>query len=118
VNNQSKKRGSVLPRFFFILEANFMTRPTAMPPSTAIATLHGWAVAPDKEAIIKTFVFGDFKEAFGWMTRVALKAEQMDHHPEWFNVYKTVNVTLTTHDADGVTALDVELATFMDACAD
>jgi 4a-hydroxytetrahydrobiopterin dehydratase len=94
-----------------------MTRRTAIPAHSAIATLHGWKVANGKEAIEKTFVFADFKEAFGWMTRVALKAEQMDHHPEWFNVYKTVNVTLTTHDADGVTALDVELAAFMDACA-
>jgi 4a-hydroxytetrahydrobiopterin dehydratase len=94
-----------------------MTRPTAIPPTTAIATLHGWKVATGKEAIEKTFVFADFKEAFAWMTRVALKAEQMDHHPEWFNVYKTVNVTLTTHDANGVTELDVELAKYMDACS-
>jgi 4a-hydroxytetrahydrobiopterin dehydratase len=94
-----------------------MTRPTAIPPTTAIMSLHGWKVTTDKKAIEKKFVFKDFKEAFGWMTRVALKAEQMDHHPEWFNVYKTVNVTLTTHDAGGVTALDVELATFMDACS-
>lgn len=92
-----------------------MPRLTAIPASTAIATLHGWKVASGKEAIEKTFVFADFKEAFAWMTRVALKAEQMDHHPEWFNVYKTVSVTLNTHDASGVTALDVELATYMDA---
>jgi 4a-hydroxytetrahydrobiopterin dehydratase len=94
-----------------------MTRPTSIPASTAIASLHGWTVAGDKEAIEKTFVFSDFKQAFGWMTRVALKAEQMDHHPEWFNVYKTVKVVLTSHDAGGVTSLDVELATFMDATA-
>jgi 4a-hydroxytetrahydrobiopterin dehydratase len=94
-----------------------MTRPSAIPVATALAKLKGWTAATDKDAIEKTFVFPDFKEAFGWMTRVALKAEQMDHHPEWFNVYKTVNVTLTTHDAGGVTELDVELATFMDGCA-
>jgi 4a-hydroxytetrahydrobiopterin dehydratase len=94
-----------------------MTRPTAIPVATALAKLQGWTAATAKDAIEKTFVFSDFKEAFGWMTRVALKAEQMDHHPEWFNVYKTVNVTLTTHDAGGVTELDVKLATFMDACA-
>jgi 4a-hydroxytetrahydrobiopterin dehydratase len=59
-------------------------------------------------------VFGDFKEAFAFMTRVALAAEKMDHHPEWSNVYKTVVVTLTTHDADGLTSLDVKLATEID----
>jgi 4a-hydroxytetrahydrobiopterin dehydratase len=94
-----------------------MTRPTAIPVKTALDQLDGWTPSTSKEAIEKTFLFADFKQAFGWMTRVALKAEQMDHHPEWFNVYKTVNVTLTTHDANGVTALDVELARFMDACA-
>jgi 4a-hydroxytetrahydrobiopterin dehydratase len=94
-----------------------MPRPTAIPVAAALSSLTGWTATTGKDAIEKTFVFGDFKQAFGWMTRVALKAEQMDHHPEWFNVYKTVKVTLTTHDADGVTELDVELATFMDACA-
>jgi 4a-hydroxytetrahydrobiopterin dehydratase len=94
-----------------------MSRPVSMPVSTALASLQGWTPSPHKIAIEKTFVFADFKEAFGWMTRIALKAEQMDHHPEWFNVYKTVKVTLTTHDAGGVTPLDVELATFMDDCA-
>jgi 4a-hydroxytetrahydrobiopterin dehydratase len=88
-----------------------------MAVSDALSSLRGWTASTKKTALEKTFVFSDFKEAFGWMTRVALKAEQMDHHPEWFNVYKTVNVTLTTHDADGVTELDVELARFMDACA-
>jgi len=80
--------------------------------------LTGWArVAGDRDAISKTFKFSGFKAAFGFMTSCALKAEQMDHHPEWFNVYNRVEVTLTTHDADGVTALDVELANFMDALA-
>jgi 4a-hydroxytetrahydrobiopterin dehydratase len=94
-----------------------MPRPTAMSVAEALSQIDGWSASSEKEAIDKTFVFADFKQAFGWMTRVALKAEQMDHHPEWFNVYKTVNVTLTTHDANGVTSLDVELARFMDACA-
>ena len=67
-----------------------------------------------RDAIRKVFRFADFNEAFGFMSRVALKADQMDHHPEWFNVYNRVEVTLTTHDADGVTELDVELAGFMD----
>jgi len=80
--------------------------------------LSGWTdVAGDRDAISKTFKFSDFKAAFGFMSSCALKAEQMDHHPEWFNVYNRVEVTLTTHDADGVTALDVELASFMDALA-
>jgi 4a-hydroxytetrahydrobiopterin dehydratase len=94
-----------------------MPRPTAISVSDALSQLQGWTAATGKDAIEKTFVFTDFKHAFGWMTRVALKAEQMDHHPEWFNVYKTVKVTLTTHDAGGVTMLDLELATYMDACA-
>ena len=83
-----------------------------------LANLSGWSpVDGDRDAISKTFKFADFKPAFGFMTSCALKAEQMDHHPEWFNVYNRVEVTLTTHDADGVTALDVELAGFMDALA-
>ena len=84
-----------------------------------IAQLTGWdRVADDRDAIFKAFKFSDFKTAFGFMTSCALKAEQMDHHPEWFNVYNRVEVTLTTHDADGVTALDIELAGYMDALAD
>ncbi len=84
----------------------------------ATKTLQGWTVKPgDRDAIEKTFKFADFKSAFAFMTASALKAEQMDHHPEWFNVYNRVEVTLTTHDADGVTALDVELAGYMDQLA-
>ena len=84
----------------------------------AVTKLSGWTVkAGDRDAIEKSFKFADFKTAFGFMSSCALKAEQMDHHPEWFNVYNRVEVTLTTHDADGVTALDVELAKFMDALA-
>ena len=82
------------------------------------AQLTGWDIVPgDRDAIAKTFKFADFKTAFGFMTSCALKAEQMDHHPEWFNVYNRVEVTLTTHDADGVTALDIELAQYMDRLA-
>lgn len=80
--------------------------------------LSGWAeLAGDRDAISKTFKFADFKTAFGFMTSCALKAEQMDHHPEWFNVYNRVEIILTTHDADGVTALDIELAGYMDQLA-
>jgi len=83
----------------------------------ALAELEGWELQEDREAIGKTFVFRNFSEAFGFMTRVALAAEKLDHHPEWFNVYKTVKVILSTHDADGLTGLDFNLARKMDACA-
>ena len=75
----------------------------------------GWEVG-DKSAK-KTFTFKNFIEAFGWMTSVAIVAEKMNHHPEWFNVYKTVEVTLTTHDTDGLSDLDLKLAQKMDDLA-
>jgi 4a-hydroxytetrahydrobiopterin dehydratase len=83
----------------------------------ALKSLPGWAATPGRDAIAKTFKFADFSEAFAFMTRAALKAEQMDHHPEWFNVYNRVDVTLTTHDADGVTQRDVDLARAMERFA-
>ena len=83
----------------------------------ALRGLPGWADTPGREAIGKTFTFKDFNEAFGFMTRVALVAEKSDHHPEWRNVYKTVEVVLATHDAGGVTALDIDLAKAMNAIA-
>ncbi|MEI9410992.1 MULTISPECIES: 4a-hydroxytetrahydrobiopterin dehydratase [Mesorhizobium] len=76
----------------------------------ALTALDGWALAKDGASIARTFTFKNFSEAFAFMTRVALAAEKMDHHPDWSNVYKTVDVTLNTHDAGGVTALDIELA--------
>ena len=79
--------------------------------------LPGWRKARGRNAITKTYVFSDFVHAFGWMTQVGLMAERMNHHPEWSNVYRTVEVTLATHDAGGVTALDVDLARFMEAAA-
>ena len=79
----------------------------------ALADLTGWAEVDGRDAISKTFVFSNFNEAFGWMSRVAMQAEKLDHHPEWRNVYKTVDVTLATHDAGGITDLDVKLARFM-----
>jgi 4a-hydroxytetrahydrobiopterin dehydratase len=82
--------------------------------SAALATLPGWALAIGRDAITKTFVFRDFNEAFGFMTRAALIAEKMDHHPEWFNVYRKVEVTLATHDSGGVTELDISLAKAME----
>ena len=85
--------------------------------SSGLAQLKGWTEVPGRDAIAKKFTFKDFSEAFGFMTRAALVAEKMDHHPEWFNVYKTVEVTLSTHDAGGVTELDVKLAQAMDKLA-
>jgi len=83
----------------------------------ALSKLTDWRDVPGRDAIAKTFVFKDFNAAFGFMTRAALVAEKMDHHPEWFNVYKTVEVTLSTHDAGGVTELDIRLAAEMDRLA-
>ena len=79
--------------------------------------LAGWSRTGDRDAINKSFKFKDFNAAFGFMTRVALIAEKMDHHPEWFNVYNRVDVTLATHDADGVTGLDITMARAMDRFA-
>ena len=84
-------------------------------PKEAVKTLDGWTGGDD--FITKVFRFEDFSEAWGFMGRVALMAEKMDHHPEWFNVYNRVDVTLTTHDAGGVTDLDVKMAAFMEKIA-
>lgn len=86
----------------------------------ALAELNSGAAPPwviDHDKLNKTFQFADFVTAFGFMTRVALIAERMNHHPEWFNVYRTVKVELTTHDAGGITALDFELAGAMEAAS-
>lgn len=84
--------------------------------AAALQKLPGWSVAPGpRDAIARTFRFEDFSSAFAFMTRTAMMAERMDHHPEWTNVYDRVDVVLTTHDADGVTELDVQLARFMNA---
>ena len=82
-----------------------------------LMNLEGWDEVEGRDAITKTFTFKDFNQAFGFMTRVALKAERMDHHPEWFNVYNRVDVTLSTHDAGGLTMRDIKLAHFIDKAA-
>jgi 4a-hydroxytetrahydrobiopterin dehydratase len=84
---------------------------------SALARLKGWGEVAGRDAITRKFVFKDFNEAFGFMARAALIAEKLDHHPEWFNVYKTVDVTLSTHDAGGLTELDIKLAEAMDKLA-
>ncbi|MBV1934474.1 MAG: 4a-hydroxytetrahydrobiopterin dehydratase [Parvibaculaceae bacterium] len=83
----------------------------------ALATLQGWQEVTDRDAIQKTFMFNNFSEAFGFMCRIALEAERADHHPEWFNVYNKVDVTLATHEANGITYRDIELAQKMDVIA-
>jgi 4a-hydroxytetrahydrobiopterin dehydratase len=99
------------------MEAIMAERLSAEARKSALQGLPGWTETPGREAIARTFVFKDFNEAFGFMSRAALVAEKNDHHPEWRNVYKTVEVVLSTHDAGGVTRLDVELARTLNAIA-
>ncbi len=89
------------------------------PPEVAevLASLPGWSKPDGRDAIARRFVFRDFNEAFAFMTRTAMVAEKLDHHPEWSNVYRTVDVVLSTHDAGGLTELDVTLARAMDGFA-
>ena len=84
---------------------------------SALQGIPGWSEVSGREAIARTFTFKDFNEAFGFMSRAALVAEKNDHHPEWRNVYRTVEVLLSTHDADGVTQRDIDLAKAMNAIA-
>jgi 4a-hydroxytetrahydrobiopterin dehydratase len=95
-----------------------MSKAEKIGAAAALKALKGWhATEGERDVITKSYRFADFKSAFAFMSGAALKAEQMDHHPEWFNVYNRVDVTLTTHDAGGVTQKDLELAGFMDQLA-
>jgi 4a-hydroxytetrahydrobiopterin dehydratase len=94
-----------------------MKKLEAIARATALKSLSHWHDVKGRDAIARKFEFKDFNEAFGFMSRVALLAEKMDHHPEWFNVYKTVDVTLSTHDAGGVTENDVKMAQAMEEYA-
>jgi 4a-hydroxytetrahydrobiopterin dehydratase len=94
-----------------------MTKLDGTARKSVLAALKEWREVPGRDAITKKFVFKDFNQAFGFMSRAALMAEKMDHHPEWFNVYKTVEVTLSTHDAGGVTDKDIVLAKALDSYA-
>ncbi|WP_414696557.1 4a-hydroxytetrahydrobiopterin dehydratase [Paraburkholderia sp.] len=85
--------------------------------ATQLAQLHGWVAVAGRDAIQRQLKFADFNEAFGFMTRVAIKAQEMDHHPEWFNVYSKVEITLSTHEANGLTERDITLARFIDQVA-
>jgi 4a-hydroxytetrahydrobiopterin dehydratase len=94
------------------------SRPQKLGAAAVLPRLPGWQAGPGpRDAIVRTYRFKDFNAAFGFMSRAALMAEKLDHHPEWFNVYNRVEVTLATHDADGVTELDATLAAFMDEAA-
>lgn len=88
---------------------------TADERASWLTALPEWSLARDGAAIARSFVFADFSQAFAFMTRVALQAERRDHHPEWFNVYNRVDITLTTHDADGLSLRDVKMARAIDA---
>jgi 4a-hydroxytetrahydrobiopterin dehydratase len=85
--------------------------------AAALVQLPSWSAVADRDAIFKQFRFADFNQAFGFMTQAALHADKHDHHPEWFNVYNRVEITLSTHDAGGVTEKDVALAKFLDEAA-
>ncbi|BCW87410.1 Putative pterin-4-alpha-carbinolamine dehydratase [Alphaproteobacteria bacterium SO-S41] len=93
------------------------TKLTGAARTKALKKLDGWVLSDEGDAIFKSYKFGDFIEAFGFMTSIAIIAQAMDHHPEWFNVYNKVDVKLTTHDAGGLTANDIALAGEMDARA-
>jgi 4a-hydroxytetrahydrobiopterin dehydratase len=99
------------------VEAHMAERLSVEARQAALAELAGWKESAGREAIERSFTFKDFNEAFGFMSRAALVAEKNDHHPEWRNVYKTVEVVLATHDAGGVTRLDIELAKAMNGIA-
>jgi 4a-hydroxytetrahydrobiopterin dehydratase len=99
------------------MEVAMVERLSADARRAALKELGDWSEASGRDAIARTFTFKDFNQAFGFMARVALVAEKRDHHPEWRNVYKTVEVVLSTHDADGVTQKDVDLAKAMDTIA-
>ena len=94
-----------------------MARPSKIGAAAALKSLPDWQAVDGRDAIQRSYRFHDFNAAFGFMSRVALAAEKLDHHPEWSNVYNRVEVTLATHDPDGVTELDVKLARFMDDAA-
>ena len=85
--------------------------------TAALSEISGWSEVDGRDAIAKKFMFSDFNGAFGFMSRVALEAERMDHHPEWFNVYNRVDITLSTHDADGLSERDIQLAKRIDGFA-
>ncbi|WP_321894484.1 4a-hydroxytetrahydrobiopterin dehydratase [Paraburkholderia heleia] len=105
------------PGLKFNTGATMINRLTSEERASQLADLRGWQAVAGRDAIQRHFRFADFNEAFGFMTRVAIKAQEMNHHPEWFNVYNRVEITLSTHEADGLTSRDIELARFIDSIA-
>merc|ERR1712002_652031 len=99
-----------------ICNKKMVTKLTEEERSSQLAPLlsKGWTMVEGRDAIYKEFLFKDFNQAFGFMTRVALKADKVDHHPEWFNVYNKVQITLATHDCGGLSVRDVNMATFIE----
>jgi 4a-hydroxytetrahydrobiopterin dehydratase len=102
---------------FFLHIEPIMTPLSPQARAALLADLPGWTAVQGRDAIHKRFTFADFNAAFGFMTRVALQAEKADHHPEWFNVYNRVDITLSTHDANGLTQRDIDLARFIESAA-
>ncbi|MFP3478704.1 MULTISPECIES: 4a-hydroxytetrahydrobiopterin dehydratase [Burkholderia] len=97
---------------------NMIHKLTSEERKTRLEGLPHWTAVPGRDAIQRSLRFADFNEAFGFMTRIAIKAQEMNHHPEWFNVYNRVDITLSTHDAHGLTERDISLAQFIDhVCA-
>ena len=94
-----------------------MPRPSKLALDAVLAQLPGWAAADGREAIVRSFRFKDFNQAFGFMTRIALAAEKLDHHPEWSNVYNRVSVVLSTHECGGISQRDIDMARFIDTLA-
>ena len=84
---------------------------------SALTELSGWTLADEQDAITRKFAFANFNEAWGFMTRIAIEAERMDHHPEWLNVWATVDITLSTHECNGLSMRDIALARFIDKIA-
>ena len=101
-----------LSNFHACLHSNTQARHSAH--SHAVT---GWGMVEGRDALSKEFVFGDFNAAWGFMTRVALRAEQLNHHPEWFNVYNRVQITLSTHECEGLSTRDIKMAEFVDEVA-
>lgn len=97
------------------MEDHVVEKLTGAARQEALRSLVNWKKVPGRDAIFRDYLFADFNEAFDFMTRVAIEADRMDHHPEWFNVYNRVSVTLTTHDAGGLSEHDVTLAKFIDS---
>lgn len=94
-----------------------MPRTLTKPDAEELSTLAAWTLAADRRSLSRSIEFLNFNEAFAFMTRVAMRAEQLDHHPDWSNVWRRVDIRLSTHDTGGITNLDVQLARFIDSIA-